>query len=334
MLAAGLFIVGSAGSQEQSEPVPVVSDPVLATVDGTEIRTSALARRVVTLFQDSGMNIKVDGAEKLIEQMREQVLAQMISERLLDNAATAAGTEVSDEEVGAMLADFRKRLPKGEAYDEYLRRYGATDAMVKKDIQRNLRVKKWVEGKTADLPMPTAEEIEAIYKERPEYAITLGRAKARHILLSTAEVKDEEHGKQRIREAKAIWDRLVGDNPEDFEAVAREVSEDPKTASEGGSLGEVKEGELEDELDRAIFTQPVGVVGPAVPSRHGLHIIKVESRTKTKHHPLEEATPVIRRDLIGKRHNERVFEILDGLHDKAKIQVRDMETGELVDFKG
>lgn len=322
------------GGKDQGGGEAILSDPILASVDGAEIRTSALARRVVTMFQDSGMNIKVDGAEKLIEQMREQVLSQMISERLLDNAAKEAKIEAGGEEVEAMLASFKKRLPDGETYDAYLRRYGATGEMVKKDIRRNLRVKKWVESNTSDLPKPTAEQIEAIYKERPEYAITLGKAKARHILISTAGVKDEEHGKQRIREAKAIWDRLVGENPEDFEAVAREVSEDPTTAPEGGDLGEVKQGELEDDIDVVIFSQPIGVVGPAMPSRHGLHIIKVESRTETKHHTLEEATPVIRRDLIGQRHNERVFELLDQLYEKSEILVRDEETGKLVEFQG
>lgn len=64
----------------------------------------------------------------------------------------------------------------------------------------------------------------------------------------------------------------------DFAAVARESSEDPGSASQGGDLGCAPQGAYVEGFDEAVWSQPVGEVGPPVKSVYGYHLVLVRSR--------------------------------------------------------
>ncbi len=67
---------------------------------------------------------------------------------------------------------------------------------------------------------------------------------------------------------------------EDFAAIAKTDSIDTQSAAAGGSLGcdITQDAGFVPEFLNAVFTQPVGVVGPPVQTQFGFHLIKVTSR--------------------------------------------------------
>lgn len=99
---------------------------------------------------------------------------------------------------------------------------------------------------------------------------------ASHILIEVASDADEATvaaAREQVEKAQA---RLAAG--EDFALVAKEMSADPGSAEEGGSLGSFGRGVMDPAFEAAAFSQEVGVVGSAARTPFGFHLIRVDSK--------------------------------------------------------
>lgn len=83
-----------------------------------------------------------------------------------------------------------------------------------------------------------------------------------HILVSTEELANEIYGE-------------VSDGTQTFEDAAMMSSQDTATASNGGKLGWVTDGELPDEINTAIFSMAPGDISAPIQTAYGWHIMMV-----------------------------------------------------------
>lgn len=115
---------------------------------------------------------------------------------------------------------------------------------------------------------------------------------ASHILIEP-DGGDPESWAAAEAEARAIASEL-GDDPEDFAAAAREFSKCP-TAHQGGSLGQVRRGELVTDVQQALEALAEGTTGRVpVRSRFGWHVLRLHRRIPGHTLPFE-----VVRDRIG-----------------------------------
>ena len=98
-----------------------------------------------------------------------------------------------------------------------------------------------------------------------------------HILLSTNSGEDED---AQLAKAEELVAQLRGGY--DFAELAKEHSQDPGSAQNGGSLGDVERGEMVPEFDAATFELEAGVVSDPVKTQFGYHIIKVDKINATE----------------------------------------------------
>lgn len=73
----------------------------------------------------------------------------------------------------------------------------------------------------------------------------------------------------------AAIDAAIAAGNADFAALAKEYSDDPGTASNGGSLGLVARNDLAADLDTAVFSLQAGQVSPQIKDNYGVHYVKV-----------------------------------------------------------
>jgi peptidyl-prolyl cis-trans isomerase D len=104
----------------------------------------------------------------------------------------------------------------------------------------------------------------------------------------------EDQAKAR---AEAALGRIRGGA--DFAQVAREVSEDPATASRGGDLGLLAAGELVPEVDKLIQSLKPGELGGPVRSPFGYHIVKVFEVVPGSRKDLKDVAPTLRATLAA-----------------------------------
>ena len=129
------------------------------------------------------------------------------------------------------------------------------------------------------------EECRRYYEARIERFRTPDLFEASHILIEP-DGDDEAAWTTAHATASAIAAQL-GDDAEAFAAAAREFSKCP-TAHQGGSLGQVRRGELAPPVQEALERLAEGTTGrESVRSRFGWHVLRLQRRIEGRTLPFE-----------------------------------------------
>lgn len=107
------------------------------------------------------------------------------------------------------------------------------------------------------------------------------------ILISSAGRGDEA----ALARAKATRDKLVA--WADFAVVAKEVSDDKASASQGGQLGWRSADKMDPELAKVAFALKVGEVSQPVLQSNGYALIRIDARRPAERMSFDEAKPEI-----------------------------------------
>lgn len=97
---------------------------------------------------------------------------------------------------------------------------------------------------------------------------------ASHILLTLEDGASEEQSKQVQDKLADIRKRVIAG--EDFASLAREYSQDPGSAADGGNLGEIEKGVMVQPFEKALYEMQVGEISSPVKTAFGWHLIKLE----------------------------------------------------------
>ena len=117
---------------------------------------------------------------------------------------------------------------------------------------------------------PTISVTEQELKERWEQEPQEETVDASHILFS---VKEPAQDAAVRAKAEAVLKRAKAG--EDFAKLAKEFSEDPGSAQQGGNLGAFARGRMVKEFEETAFTLKPGEISGLVKTQFGYHIIKV-----------------------------------------------------------
>jgi peptidyl-prolyl cis-trans isomerase D len=148
-----------------------------------------------------------------------------------------------------------------------------------------------------DFTRPVSDaEVEKYYTEHGQEFTTPRQVKAAHILARVPEAGGSA-GEDKAREKVADVIRRVKAG-EDFAKLAKELSEDPGSAKNGGDLGFVGKGQLVPDFEAAMFALKKGEITPEpVRTPFGFHAIKVADINEGGKKPLREVAPQIRERL-------------------------------------
>lgn len=139
----------------------------------------------------------------------------------------------------------------------------------------------------------------------------------RHILVSPSATLSPELAKQRI---DSIYEQLR--KGADFATLASTYSEDPGSASKGGSLGWVSEGDMVPEFEKMMKNTAVNDFSIPFQSQFGWHILKVEG--KRAQDVTEEYRRNQARELLYQRQAPQALEDwLQEIRAQAYIKILD-----------
>ncbi len=128
---------------------------------------------------------------------------------------------------------------------------------------------------------------------------------ARHILVQAGADAPDSVRQAARAEAESLLELARGGA--DFAELARESSDDPGSARQGGSLGWFQRGRMVAPFEQAAFgTEPGQVAPEVVETQFGFHVIKVEGKRKR---PFEELREEIEEQLARpeRRDAERAY---------------------------
>jgi len=266
----------------------------VALVNGEAVTTTEFADRLASEAARWGGPASAMGSRQTV---KEEVLQEMIQERILLQRARALSLSVTDEELdreAASLADGgRPDAPLSPAWRESLRRQLLVHKLVRQDLYQAVTV--------------APGEAEAYFRKHRDAYRHEARVRVLQIVI------------REPRKIQAVRNRLK--KGEDFGKVAREESVGPE-ATRGGDLGFLSRGTLPDAIDRVVFTIPVGEISPPIRTPYGYHIVKVLQREEGKPPDYPAAREQVIEDLRKAKAETAYGSWMEGLQKSARIEIR------------
>lgn len=145
--------------------------------------------------------------------------------------------------------------------------------------------------------------IRRMYDEQASLRDRGDEVQARHILL-----KDEETAKQI---SKKLTDGA------DFEALAREMSEDEGSRDKGGNLGYFTRDMLEATFTQTAFATNIGATSAPFKTEYGWHILQVQNRRKAPEPSFEE----MRSEIVNFMTYDEIQNILKSLRAQGDVKL-------------
>ncbi len=111
--------------------------------------------------------------------------------------------------------------------------------------------------------------------------------------------------------------RIIAGEP--FADVAKAVSDGP-TASKGGMHDWTNQGSLSsEEVDRTLFTYPVGQLSPIIEDERGFQIVRVVERKMAGREPFTEVQAEIKKSIKQERSAEAMRKYVAGLKGRVSV---------------
>ncbi|WP_282609640.1 peptidylprolyl isomerase [Pelagibius sp. Alg239-R121] len=241
LLASGM----TAAAQDMLRPAAVVNDEVISILDLTQrARLTLLATR------------QKDGPETR-RRLIPQVLRRLVDERLQMQEAQRLEISVADNQVEAALADLaRQNKMSRDQFVSFLRRKGVLASTISDQIRAQIAWSIVVARRLRPSVNISDEEVQEVV-DRVATGVNSAQRRVGEIFLAVENAQREAEVREN---ALRLLNRLrEGAN---FGTLAREFSQSA-SASLGGDLGWVAQGELQPELDQALASAaPNSVVGP------------------------------------------------------------------------
>ena len=156
----------------------------------------------------------------------------------------------------------------------------------------------------------SADEVKRYYEEHVREFGQPEERKASHILLTVSESATDAERKAARDKADELA-KQVRKSPEKFGELAKQQSQDPGSAANGGDLGFFQRGAMVKPFEDAVFSMKKDEIQGPVESEFGFHIIKLTDIRPAKTKTLQEATPEIEQTLKRQRAGKKFAEVAD-----------------------
>ena len=273
---------------------------VVAVVAGNPITQSELDERVKINREVA----KRSGQKATDAQLVEYSRNELINERLLLSKAQNARVSVPQSKVDQALTEMAQGNGMSlEQFKQHVGKVGGAGAWenLTTDVRNELTISTMMEQQVlSKVKQPSAKEIDA--EVARVSAIADGPMSPQEVAV-TQHIFVKGTDAAALKKIKAIKARL--DKGEDFATVAKQVSENPQTAQNGGAVPYVflKDKTADPAVIKAVTSLTPNTVSEPVKTANGYHLFKVSQRTTIA--PSEEDKKAWAKDaLLAQRQKE------------------------------
>ena len=299
---------------------------VVATVNEEKITQEQLDKRLNTVKdyyeKQYGMKIEGEQGQQMLQDMKQQLLDEMIYDILKKQEARKIGQDMTDEQIQEKITEAKAQFPSEDAFKNFLEQSDITE----KDIAYLINFQDVV---LKDVKPPTEAEAQKYYEQNKDQFKVPEQYEVRHILISTA-ADNEGNVKHSESEAEKLAVQTIAEikSGKDFAALATERSEDLGSKDSGG-LYTFKKGDAVPEFENAALGLKPGeyTKGP-VKTKFGYHIIKMEKNIPAKEQAFAEVKDSIMQDLDQQAKQNKFTAYMEELKKKSKITNKLAPTGD------
>ena len=308
------------------------NNDIVATVNGNNITVKQF-ESTLALYKESleamyGSTIwdtEVEAGVKYKDKFKDIMLDQMIDIEAVCEQARKDKLAPSEEEVDKAFEELKKNIDADEEYKKKLEGLGIDDTYLRSQQEQDLTIQKYKENFDKNLKI-SDEEMKKYYEEhKADYY--KDEVKASHILISTVDDNGKELSEAKKKEAKKKAEEVLkkAKSGEEFSELAKEYSDDPGSAANGGDLGYFNTGEMEEAFETAAYKLNVNeYTTTPVETSYGYHIIM---KTGQKDKPsYKKSKDSIKEKLVDeKKDNDSTIsaKAMIALRKKYNIKIKD-----------
>ena len=264
----------------------------IATLHDYQQRREEMVREILRREQDP------DERQRLLGQAGEAVFADMFRELLLESRADQLGVEVNDAQVDAAVAQLKQsyNIKSDQEFAAALAQSGMTEQQLRAQLRNTLRIQD-VRGREVQSRVKVDEEdLRRYYRKNLEQFRQPEQVQLREVVVleeGGAPADERPRIAAGIR-AKVATGAALADAVADYaqKGVTSNVIE----------LGWVSPGDLDKNLETAVWKLPKGSVSEPVAARGGLHLVQVIDRRESRIPEFSEVQASIQQ-----REEDRVF---------------------------
>jgi len=219
-----------------------------------------------------GLGARVADGGEARRRLGEEVLRSMINERLQIQEAVRQGVEVTDKEVRDQIAEIerRNRMEAG-GLARVLRQRNIDPRAFEDQVRASLAWNKVIQAKIMPQVRVSDAEVEVVMKR-----LLANKDKLQYRVQEIFLPADTPAQQARaLQTAQFVLGQLRGGA--NFEIMARQFSQ-TGTATQGGDMGFLFEGQMDPEIERAVKQMKSGQIAGPIRSTGGYFIIRLSDR--------------------------------------------------------
>jgi parvulin-like peptidyl-prolyl isomerase len=198
--------------------------------------------------------------------------------------------------------------------DEKLRKLGTSLEHEKKAFFERELSGEWIRKQIKRDDEITYDQMVTYYRQHLGEFTTPARVKWEELMVRTVKYPSDDAALAAL--AQMGNQVLAGTN---LAEVAKGGSDGP-TAYKGGAWDWTIKGSLVcQEIDRALFSLPVGQLSPIIKGQNGFHIVRVTARDDVRVSPFLEAQVDIREKIVKQRSDKQLHEYLAKLESRTPV---------------
>lgn len=326
-IMGGVLLFAAAALFGCNKAAPRQNVPVAARVNGKDILRSDVDKYFSFKTQEAAQRPSGDAATLA----KMEIVRDLIEREIMAQKAEKLKLPVKDSEVDAQLQELRGPATP-EEFRKDLEQRGFNEQDMRNEVRRNLIVQRLVQDQIGSRIQVSDAEVSHFYEEnRESFNIRETQYHLGQIVVTpnpSVPVNNARNDKalnqdQAVSKMQRITALLKAG--QDFQQIAREYSEDPQTAREGGDLGFQPESSLErlgPQLKQTILKMNVGDTTPVAQTPEGFWILKLLGKRQPGQKTLQDAevNASIRSELRNRKQQLLTSAFSEQLHNEAHIE--------------
>ena len=254
---------------------------------------------------------------KMLEDVREKILKQLIEDRLIFSEAKKLNITVEEKEIDARIDEIRSKVGSEGELEKMLYEQNLTLNELRVRYKEKIMIRKLIDQKVGAKIIITPLEVKNYYNDNKDSFMQPEEIRLRAILIKPRKEQGGEAGSLQLM--RDLMKRLKEGC--DFEGLAKEYSDDP-AASEGGLMSYVKKGDLMPQIEEIVFNLKEGEMTGIIQSPLGYHIFKVDEKRARHMRELAEVRQDIEEFLYREKASQRLKGWIDSLAKSAYIEFK------------
>ena len=310
LVAIGWLSGPGVGAAQTNRILAVVNDEVIT-------ESEANARMSAFLKQQDDPHVDETKTSELLH----AVLQRLIEERLIIREAKRLAVTVSADEVTERLKAIRKQFEPKARYEAMLQEAHMTEEQLRVKVREQLLVQRTIDGQVRSKIVMSPSELHKLSSSAPAATgadpAALEEVQAYHLLIRVTPQRSAQEVEALVNQ---LYQQLL--HGADIAELAKRYSDDPQ-AQGGGLLEWTPRGQLLPELDEVLFRLQPGALSAPIKTRLGYHLVKVVAHRQPAASDASEAQQQRLEGFYQEKFGKAMREWLDGLTQRAYIQVMD-----------